>query len=64
MMMDKLETRIREALDKYPEKQVSREDGENFYRLLGTYRGVSEALVGYTGSAGAIDWVPWHEERF
>ena len=64
VMMDKLETRIRDAVDKYPEKQVSRDDGKSFYRLLGAYRGVSEALVGYTGSAGAIDWVPWHEERF
>jgi uncharacterized membrane protein YccC len=63
-MMNKLETHIRETLDKSSEEQFGRDDGENFYRLLGAYRGVSEALVGYADSAGAIDWAPWHEERF
>ena len=28
------------------------------------YRGVSEALVEYAGSAGDIDWSSWREERF
>jgi uncharacterized membrane protein YccC len=63
-MMNKLETRIRGTLDKSPEKEFGQDDGEKFYRLLGAYRGVSEALVGYAGSAGTIDWAPWHEERF
>jgi len=63
-MMNKLETRIRETLDKSPEKQFGLDDGKNFYRLLGAYQGVSEALVEYAGSAGVIDWAPWHDERF
>jgi len=31
---------------------------------LGAYRGVSESMVRYAGSAGAINWHPWREERF
>ena len=60
----RLEARIREILDRSTGEQISREDGKDFYRLLGAYRGVSESLVGYTAAASAIDWGPWHEERF
>ena len=63
-LMNRLETRIRETLDRSTEEQFAREDGEHFYRLLGAYRGVTESLVGYTAAAGAIDWSTWHEERF
>ncbi|MEN8729796.1 MAG: FUSC family protein [Desulfuromonadales bacterium] len=63
-LIDRLETRIRETLDRATGEQFGKEDGEHFYRLLGVYRGVTEALVGYTATAGAIDWGPWHEERF
>ena len=62
--MNHLEERIKCVLDKAPDGQLSDRDEENFYHLLGTYRGVSEALVEYTGSAGNIDWAGWHEERF
>ena len=63
-IMGHLEERIKGALDKSAEGQLSDQDGENFYCLLGAYRGVSEALVDYTGSAGVIDWTQWHGERF
>jgi hypothetical protein len=63
-ILDHLEERIKGALDKAPEGQFSDRDGENFYRLLGAYRGVSEALVNYAGSTGTIDWAPWEEARF
>ena len=63
-LIERLETRIRQTLDRSTEEQFSREDGEQLYRLLGAYRGVSESLVGYTAAAGAIEWGPWHEERF
>jgi len=63
-IIDHLEKRIAETLDNAAERQLSDRDGENFYRLLGAYRGVSEALVEYAGSAETIDWVPWREERF
>ena len=43
---------------------ISEQSGENFYRLLGGFRGVSEAAVSYTESARRIDWNQWREERF
>jgi hypothetical protein len=59
-----LEERIKGALDKAPEGSFSDRDGESFYRLLGTYRGVSEALINYAGSEGEIDWGQWKDARF
>ena len=59
-----LEKRIEETLDKAAELQLSDRENEHFYRLLGAYRGVSEALVEYAGSSGTIDWTLWREERF
>jgi len=63
-ILDQLEERIKSALDKAPEGQLSDRDGENFYRLLGAYRGVSQALVNYAGSTDTIDWAQWKEARF
>lgn len=63
-IMKHFEERIKETLNKGSEGRISAQDGENFYRLLGVYRGVSEALVAYTGSTDDIDWSHWHEERF
>jgi len=62
--MQQLEERIKGVLDKVPDDQLSDRDEENFYRLLGAYRGVSEALVDYAGSTSVIDWTRWREERF
>jgi hypothetical protein len=63
-ILDQLEERIKGALDNPHEGKLSDLAGENFYRLLGAYRGVSEALVNYAGSADTIDWARWKEERF
>ena len=63
-ILDHLEERVKGALNKASEGLFSDGDGENFYRLLGAYRGVSEAAVAYAGVSGAIDWKPWYEERF
>jgi uncharacterized membrane protein YccC len=43
---------------------TSEEDGEKLYRLLGGFRGTSEAAVSYTEVARSIDWNQWREERF
>ncbi len=63
-IMSHLETRIQETMDKIPDSRLDAGDDENFYHLLGAYRGVSEALVDYAGNAGGIDWARWREERF
>ena len=61
--MERLEERIRGTLDNATER-LSDQDGENFYGLLGAYRGVSEALVDYSEDAGVIQWARWREARF
>ena len=43
---------------------ISEQSGEKFYRLLGGFRGVSQAAVSYTEAARSIDWNQWREERF
>jgi hypothetical protein len=59
-----LEQRIDAIIEQPGRKTLSAEDGENFYRLLGAYRGVSEAAVAYAGNAATIDWADWSEEKF
>jgi uncharacterized membrane protein YccC len=63
-VLERLEEKIKAALNKTTDGQFSDQEAEEFYRLLGAYRGVSEALVDYAGNADAIDWEPWSEERF
>jgi hypothetical protein len=63
-VMDSLEESIKKALNKTDEGQLDDLDGENFYRLLGAYRGVSEALINYAEHAATIDWAQLKEERF
>jgi len=35
---------------------ANREEGEYFFRLLGGYRGISEAALSYARAAGLINW--------
>ena len=58
-----LEERI-EAVVNRADLAVSREEGENFFRVLGGYRGVSEAALAYAGAAQLINWPHWREEQF
>jgi len=62
--MHVMEQRIEQALDQATGGELAVQEGENFYRLLGAYRGVSEAMVAYAGTAGGIDWDRWREARF
>jgi uncharacterized membrane protein YccC len=59
-----LETRIDEAFAQIDEGELSVEDYENFYRRLGSYRGLTEAVGDYTRAAAALDWPRWQEMRF
>jgi uncharacterized membrane protein YccC len=63
-IMNKLENRIRTVLNKLTPEQVEPGERDNFYRLLGAYRGVSNALIGHAANASSIDWSRWQEERF
>ena len=46
------------------ERELSSQDLAKFYRLLGSYRGLAEAAVGYGRLADTIDWAQWREPRF
>jgi hypothetical protein len=59
-----LETRINEALSLPEQAELSPLDYENFYRLLGGYRSLSEALVAHARLAQDINWKQWKEARF
>jgi len=59
-----LEARIEAALDKADEASVSDEERGSMYRLLGAYRGVSEALVDLAERVTPMDWVRLREARF
>ena len=60
----KLETRVEETFRLLDEGELSAEDYENFYRLLGSYRALSEAGVDYARLAEKINWDHWREARF
>lgn len=62
--LEYLEGRIEEILDKEGEGELSEQGGENFYRLLGAYRGLSDAVIEYAGIAEGIEWGCWRESRF
>jgi hypothetical protein len=59
-----METGINETFNRIKPDKLNDEDYVNFYRLVGTYRGLSEALVGYAQFAQGINWTPWREARF
>ena len=62
--LTRLETRIDETLAQAGEDQLSIDDLNSMYRLLGSYRGLSEAGIDFRRSAADIDWAQWQEARF
>jgi hypothetical protein len=60
----RLEARVDETLAQAGEGELSIEDLKNFYRLLGSYRGLSEAGVDFRRVAADIDWAQWQAARF
>ena len=59
-----LEKLIARALNENEGDGLSAADRENFYRLLGAYRGTSEALLDFAGLTSTVDWDPCYQERF
>jgi len=64
MHVEHLEMRIEETMNMAREEEISVQDGENFYRLLGAFRGLCEAVIEYASTAEGIDWTQWREPRF
>jgi len=62
--LSQLEARINESFERIGEDRLNNEEVQNFYRLLGGFRGVSEALVGYARLSAAMNLAQWRESRF
>ena len=62
--LNRLEKRINNLYSHETWDTLGDEENENFYRLLGTYRSLSEAVVAHARLAGELDWALWKEERF
>ena len=60
----RLEARVEETFARVGEGRLSSEDYQNFYRLLGSFRGLSEAGIAYARLAEKINWAQWQEARF
>lgn len=63
-LIEALEGRIRETLDKEWARDLEAKHRQNFYRLLGSSRGFTEAALAYSGLCQRIDWERWREARF
>jgi uncharacterized membrane protein YccC len=59
-----LEASIAEMFAQSGKGELSTADYKNLYRLLGSYRGLSEAAIGYVQLAEGIKWAQWQEARF
>ena len=59
-----METRINRTLSLAEQGELSEEDYKNFYRLIGSYRGLSESLVAHAKLAKGLNWAEWKEARF
>jgi hypothetical protein len=62
--LERLEAKIARTLEQTDPSELKATDYENFYRLLGSYRGLSREAVAYVGVARSIDLTTWREESF
>jgi hypothetical protein len=62
--MSRLEAQIGETIRGVKEGQISEGEIENFYRILGAFKGLSESGIEYSWAAEGIDWMHLTEERF
>jgi hypothetical protein len=59
-----LEQRISETFEFIGRDKLDQEAYRNFYRLLGGFRGVSEAMLRYAQLNGRVNLMQWQENRF
>jgi uncharacterized membrane protein YccC len=62
--ISRLEEKMGETLRDIQEGQLSERDLENFYRILGAFRGLSESGIAFSTAAEGIDWKQLREARF
>jgi hypothetical protein len=59
-----IEARVESAFTSLEGSRLSDDSYMTVYRLLGSYRGLAEAVVAYAKACGGIDWSRWREARF
>ncbi len=59
-----LESHIEEAFAQVDRSAFSAQDSEYLYRLLSSYRSLSEAVINHVRIADTFDWPRWRETRF
>jgi hypothetical protein len=62
--ISRLEAQIGETIRGVKEGQVEQGELENFYRILGSFEGMTESGIEYSQAAEEIDWAMWKEARF
>ena len=62
--LSRMDKEIHEIVAAAPEGTLTEQDFESFYRVLGAFRSLSEAIVAHAKLAGEIDWPRWQEARF
>jgi hypothetical protein len=60
----RLEAQIAETIRDVKEGQVNEAELENFYRILGSFKGMTESGIEYSQAAEKIDWAQIKENRF
>ena len=62
--MSSLEEKMGKTFRGLKEGELSQGEMENFYQILGAFRGLSESGIDYTRAAEVIDWKQLKEARF
>ncbi len=62
--MERLEQRIHEVTASLGEAAITQGESESLYRLLGSYRAVSESVIDLSARAEGVDWHRLSEARF
>ena len=62
--LNAMETRIDQTLTLADQGELGPQDFENFYRLIGSYRGLSESVVAHVKLAKSFGREEWKEARF
>jgi len=60
----RMEEHIKETDDLAGQEGLNEEDYKYFYRLLGSFRSLSESVVGHARLAEQLDFGQWREARF
>jgi hypothetical protein len=59
-----LSARVEEEVSRIQASETGDAAGEGFYRVLGAFRGITNAGIAYDERSREIDWEAWREEQF